>query len=87
MGGHGRKAQYPKQVWHPFGGKFPHPRDWKKHTNIATLIMALTVIPIIYYAEKHTVSESVSSKEASSYCPAFRSITNILIIRFLGDLI
>ncbi|GJQ08843.1 hypothetical protein GpartN1_g634.t1 [Galdieria partita] len=54
MGGHSRKAQYPKQVWHPFGGWFPHPRNWKRNTNIATLIMALIAIPIVYYAEKHT---------------------------------
>eukprot|EP00166_Cyanidium_caldarium_P001217 ctg_1624.g316 len=55
MGGHARKAQYPKQVWHPFGGWWAHPRNWKRNTNIVTAIIALIAIPLAYYGETHTV--------------------------------
>lgn len=55
MGGGGRYP-YPKDVWSPAGGWWPHPRMWKRNTAIVTAGIIAICIPIFIWSEKNMVS-------------------------------
>eukprot|EP00179_Madagascaria_erythrocladioides_P003515 CAMPEP_0198320124 /NCGR_PEP_ID=MMETSP1450-20131203/9118_1 /TAXON_ID=753684 ORGANISM="Madagascaria erythrocladiodes, Strain CCMP3234" /NCGR_SAMPLE_ID=MMETSP1450 /ASSEMBLY_ACC=CAM_ASM_001115 /LENGTH=73 /DNA_ID=CAMNT_0044023561 /DNA_START=113 /DNA_END=334 /DNA_ORIENTATION=+ len=45
MGG-GGMYPYPKDVWSPSGGWWPHPRMWKRNTAIGSAMIFALMVPL-----------------------------------------
>ncbi|KAK4533217.1 hypothetical protein CCYA_CCYA16G4099 [Cyanidiococcus yangmingshanensis] len=51
MGGTPRYP-YPRDVWSPMGGWWPHPRAWRRNTAIAAFGIVLVLTPVFIYSER-----------------------------------
>jgi len=47
------RFRYPKQVWTPSGGWWPHPRQWKRNTAIIFAATFAMVIPAAIWCENN----------------------------------
>lgn len=57
MNGHAAPPSfpYPKWVWSPTGGWWPHPAAWRRNTAIVSLGLILVHIPIFIFSEANEV--------------------------------
>ena len=63
MNGHAAPPSfpYPKWVWSPTGGWWPHPAAWKRNTLVVSLGLLLINIPIFIFAENNKVFKDFAS--------------------------
>lgn len=48
---------YPKWVWSPTGGWWPHPAAWKRNTAVVGLGLLMVNIPIFFFSEAREVKK------------------------------
>ena len=48
--GGGERYNYPKWVWSPTGGWWPHPRAWKPNTTAALVWVVALAVPIFVFS-------------------------------------
>lgn len=58
MNGHAATPSfnYPKWVWSPTGGWWPHPSAWRRNTFIVGLGLVLINIPVFLFSEANEVN-------------------------------
>lgn len=77
MGSDGR-FPYPKDVWSPGGGWWPHPKAWRGNSIAAGLLIFGLCIPVFMVSEKkmvrhHTAQFPPSRRDALRFSPFLRS--------------